>query len=49
MTIEANKLPVLGSHRVVRNELFHHREEIARRVRTLTGCKGVKFINFRAG
>jgi hypothetical protein len=34
---------------VVRNELFHHREEIARRIRALPGCEGVKSINLRAG
>jgi hypothetical protein len=47
--IERNRLLVLASHSVVRNELFHHREEIARRIRALPGCEGVKSINLRAG
>jgi hypothetical protein len=47
--IERNRLLVLAAHSVVRNELFHHREEIARRIRALPGCEGVKSINLRAG
>jgi hypothetical protein len=47
--IERNRLLVLATHSVVRNELFHHREEIARRIRALPGCEGVKSINLRAG
>ncbi len=47
--IERNRLLVLAAHSVVRNELFHHREEIARRIRALPGCEAVKSINLRAG
>lgn len=47
--IERNRLLVLAAHSVVRNELFHHREEIARRIRALPGCDHVKSINLRAG
>jgi hypothetical protein len=46
--IERNRLLVLAAHSVVRNELFHHREETARRIRALPGCEGVKSINLRA-
>jgi hypothetical protein len=47
--IERNRVLVLCAHSVVRNELFHHREEIARRIRMLPGCEGVKSINLRSG
>ena len=47
--IERNLLNVLAGHSVVRNELFHHREEIATRIRALPGCGHVKAINLRSG
>ena len=47
--IERGRLLVLAAHSVVRNELFHHREEIARRIRALPGCEGIKSINLRSG
>jgi hypothetical protein len=47
--IERNLLNVLSGHAVVRNELFHHRAEIATRIRQLPGCGHVKAINLRAG
>lgn len=47
--IERNRLVVLAAHAVVRNELFHHREEIAARIRKLRGCEHVKAIHVRAG
>lgn len=48
-TIERNRLVVLAQHAVVRNELFHHREQIVARVRQLPGCAAVKSLNLRAG
>lgn len=48
-TIERNRLIVLASHSVVRNELFLHREEIVARIRALPGCDMVKSLNLRAG
>lgn len=47
--IERNQLVVLAAHAVVRNELFHHREEIVARVRKLQGCGTIKSLNLRAG
>jgi hypothetical protein len=47
--IERGKLLVLTSHSVVRNELFHHREDIVARIRQLPGCADVKALNLRAG
>jgi hypothetical protein len=47
--IERNRLVVLAAHAVVRNELFHHREEIVARIRKLRGCDTVKSLNLRAG
>ena len=48
-SIERNRLLVLASHSVVRNELFHHRDEIVSRIRQLPGCGDVKALNLRAG
>ncbi len=48
-TIERNRLIVLASHSVVRNELFLHREQIVARIRALPGCETVKSLNLRAG
>lgn len=47
--IERNRLVVLASHAVVRNELFHHREEIVARIKKLPGCDHVKSLNLRSG
>jgi hypothetical protein len=49
VTIERNRLLVLASHAVVRNELFLHRDEIVARIRELPGCAHVKSLNLRAG
>jgi len=49
VAIERNRLTVLVSHGVVRNELFMHREEILERIRKLPGCADVKSLNFRSG
>jgi len=47
--IERNRLVVLAGHAVVRNELFHHRDEIVARVRKLPGCDHVKALHLRNG
>lgn len=47
--IERNRLVVLAAHAVVRNELFHHRDEIVARIQKLPGCAGIKSLNLRAG
>ena len=47
--IERNRLVVLASHAVVRNELFHHREEIVARIQQLPGCGHVKALHLRGG
>jgi Dna[CI] antecedent, DciA len=47
--IDRNLLVVLVAHSVVRNELFHHRVEIATRIRKLPGCATVKGLNLRSG
>lgn len=47
--IERNRLVVLASHSVVRNELFHHRDQILERLRKLPGCATIKSLNLRAG
>ena len=47
--IERNRLIVLAAHSVVRNELFHHREEIVARIKKLPGCADVKALILRAG
>ena len=47
--IERGRLLVLCSHSVVRNELFHAREEIVRRIHELPGCESVKSLLLRAG
>ncbi len=49
VSIERNRLLVLVSHSVVRNELFHHRDAIVARIRTLPGCADVKSLNLRSG
>lgn len=47
--LERNMLTVLAAHAVVRNELFHHREEIVARIRKLPGCENVKALSLRTG
>jgi len=47
--IERNLVTVLAAHAVVRNELFHHRDAIAARIRLLPGCGQVKGIRLRVG
>ena len=47
--LERNMLTVLAAHAVVRNELFHHRDEIVARIRKLPGCGTVKAITLRVG
>ena len=47
--IERNRLVVLASHAVVRNELFLHRTEILQRIREIPGCADVKSLFLRAG
>ena len=47
--IERNRLIVLASHAVVRNELFLHREEIVARIKQLRGCEHVKALFVRPG
>ena len=47
--IERNWLIVLAAHAVVRNELFHHRDEIVARIQKLPGCAHIKSLNLRAG
>jgi hypothetical protein len=49
VTITRGRLTVLASHSVVRNELFHHREQIAEKIRQLPGCQEVRHLNIRAG
>ena len=47
--IERGRLIVLAAHSVVRNEIFHHRDEIVARLRKLPGCEAIKSLNIRAG
>ncbi|HVU25322.1 MAG TPA: DUF721 domain-containing protein [Opitutus sp.] len=47
--IERNRLVVLASHAVVRNELFLHRDEILQRVHQVQGCTAIKSLLIRAG
>jgi hypothetical protein len=47
--VEGRRLVVIASHAVVRNEIFHHREEIVQRLRQLKGCEDIKSLNIRAG
>ena len=47
--IERNRVTVLAAHAVVRNELFHHREQITEKIRALPGCGHVKGLTLRAG
>lgn len=47
--IERGRLLVLAAHSVVRNEIFHHRDEIVARIRRLPGCEALRSLNIRAG
>ena len=47
--VEGKRLVVIAAHAVVRNEIFHHREEILLRLRQLPGCEALKSLNIRAG
>ena len=47
--LERNMITVLAAHAVVRNELFHHRDEIVARIRKLPGCENVKAISLHFG
>lgn len=49
VTIDRGRLLVMVSHAVVRSEIFHHRESIAKKIQALPGCKGVRNLNIRAG
>lgn len=49
VTIENNRLIVIASHAVVKNELFLHRDEILARIRRLPGCDSIKSLSLRAG
>lgn len=49
VAIERNRLLVLVSHSVVRNELFHHRDAILEKIRLVPGCADVKSLNLRSG
>ena len=49
VSIERNRLLVLVSHSVVRNELFHHREAIMEKIHQLPGCADIKSLNLRSG
>ncbi len=49
VTIERGRLLVMVSHAVVRSEIFHHREAIAKKIQALPGCSGVRNLNIRAG
>lgn len=46
--IERNRLTVLTSHAVVRNELFMNRDVILERLRKLPGCSHIKSLNLRS-
>lgn len=48
-TIERNRLIVLATHSVVRNELFLHRDAIMERLHKLPGCDKIKSLNLRSG
>lgn len=49
VAIERNRLLVLTSHAIVRNELFLHRDEIVARIQKLPGCADIKSLNLRSG
>jgi hypothetical protein len=47
--LPGQRLVVLVSHGVVRNELFLHREALLAKVRALPGCSGIRALTFRTG
>lgn len=47
--LERGRLLVIAAHSVVRNEIFHHRDEIVARIRQLPGCESLRSLNIRAG
>jgi hypothetical protein len=47
--IDRGRLIVLAAHSVVRNEIFHHRDEIVARIHKIPGCEAIKSLNIRAG
>ena len=49
VVVERSLLLVLVSHAVVRNELFHHKQDIVARLRRLPGCAEIKGLTLRAG
>ena len=49
VVIERNRLIVIATHAVVRNELFLHRDEILARIRKVRGCEHIKALFFRHG
>ena len=49
VVLERGLLLVLVSHAVVRNELFHHKEDILKKLRKLPGCTEVRGLTLRAG
>ena len=49
LVVDRAHLIVLGSHAVVRNELFLHRLSILAEVKKLPGCEGIKGLALRAG
>ena len=49
VVLERGLLLVLVTHAVVRNELFHHKEDILKKLRKLPGCTEVKGLTLRAG
>jgi hypothetical protein len=44
-----NRLVILASHSVVRNELFLHRKPILEKIQQLAGCGHVRSLLIRAG
>ena len=49
VTIDKNRLIVIASHAVVKNELFLHRDEIIARIRRLPGCEAIRALHLRSG
>lgn len=49
VSIERNRLLILTSHAVVRNELFLNKDEIVARIRKIPGCEDVNSIHLRSG
>lgn len=49
VTIEDNRLHVIVSHSVVRNELFLHRQSILAKIKALPGCSAVRGLVLRSG